>query len=598
MLTPSLNTVMTRLLIVAAVLATLIIIITPAISAQEAPMVVDYAENGTDTVITFTSTDPEGADIVWDVTGLDAADFQIDARGMLMFNKPPDYEDPSDRGDLQVAELENPVATSSINNLYVITVRATEMMEAGDTGRALSTETDVVVKVTNVNESGMVTLNRLQPEVATEIMAILEDDDNGLLAAGTVTTGDDSVTLGWEWYVSKVTNPIADADNHWIPATGDTGDVDDTDARIYTPAGDRVEDTEPAIEPDDDPDRAIDEDKYLRVVVKYLDMGKTLETGEVSDVRTAIGVSMYPVRAEVSSDLDGVENPENGSPGLGGPASDYVRTISESAAVGDPVGDPVVATDPDDDTLTYELDIDLLDDNDGEDNMGPANDPDHDVHYFSIDMATGQVSVAQRLDYDNNDNNKYTFVVMAVDPSGESAHREVTVNMTDANDAPRIMGSLTEAQIGINNDPTTQADAIEPVPKATLELRVDEKDDDIKEADYPYTGLPDMPLPAVGLQTTDNQVDNYVEAIGLGAKNVYTAMDDDARGQIFWDLEGADADDFVLTSTGLPLSTGFGGPNEPIMLRFKDAPDYENPTDSDKDSVYEVDPSRRRQARR
>ena len=108
MLTPSLNTVMTRLLIVAAVLATLIIIVAPAISAQEAPMEVEYAENGTDTVITFTSTDPEGADIVWDVTGLDAADFQIDARGMLMFNKPPDYEDPSDRGDLQVAGLENP----------------------------------------------------------------------------------------------------------------------------------------------------------------------------------------------------------------------------------------------------------------------------------------------------------------------------------------------------------------------------------------------------------------------------------------------------------------------------------------------------------
>ncbi len=65
-------------------------------------------------------------------------------------------------------------------------------------------------------------------------------------------------------------------------------------------------------------------------------------------------------------------------------------------------------------------------------------------------------------------------------------------------------------------------------------------------------------------------------------------MDDDARGQIFWDLEGDDADDFVLTSTGMPLSTGFGGPNEPIMLRFKDSPDFENPTDSNNDSVYEV----------
>ena len=31
------------------------------------------------------------------------------------------------------------------------------------------------------------------------------------------------------------------------------------------------------------------------------------------------------------------------------------RTVPESTAVGDPVGDPVTATDTDNDTLTYEL---------------------------------------------------------------------------------------------------------------------------------------------------------------------------------------------------------------------------------------------------
>ena len=33
---------------------------------------------------------------------------------------------------------------------------------------------------------------------------------------------------------------------------------------------------------------------------------------------------------------------------------------------------------------------------------------------------------------------------------------------------------------------------------------------------------------------------------------------------------------------------GLSGPNEPIALRFKSAPDFENPTDSNKDSVYKV----------
>ena len=36
------------------------------------------------------------------------------------------------------------------------------------------------------------------------------------------------------------------------------------------------------------------------------------------------------------------------------------RTVPESTAVGDPVGDPVTATDTDNDTLTYELDDDAI----------------------------------------------------------------------------------------------------------------------------------------------------------------------------------------------------------------------------------------------
>ena len=60
-------------------------------------MEVTYAENGTDAVITFTSTDPEGSGIDWDVTGLDADDFYIDARGMFMFKSSPNYETPTDR---------------------------------------------------------------------------------------------------------------------------------------------------------------------------------------------------------------------------------------------------------------------------------------------------------------------------------------------------------------------------------------------------------------------------------------------------------------------------------------------------------------------
>ena len=53
--------------------------------------VIMYAENGTAPVLTFTSEDPEGMGIHWDVTGVDADDFTISG-GVLTFNDPPNFE--------------------------------------------------------------------------------------------------------------------------------------------------------------------------------------------------------------------------------------------------------------------------------------------------------------------------------------------------------------------------------------------------------------------------------------------------------------------------------------------------------------------------
>ena len=115
--------------------------------------------------------------------------------------------------------------------------------------------------------------------------------------------------------------------------------------------------------------------EYLRVKVVYTD-------GHGAS-KTKYGISMNPVRAEVSS-LD------NGSPDFDLLAD--TRTVPESTAVGDPVGSPVAATDPDNDTLTYELD----DDADPTNTLAALSD----LQFFDIDMGTGQIEVAQELDFD------------------------------------------------------------------------------------------------------------------------------------------------------------------------------------------------------
>ena len=63
--------------------------------AQDAKTI-EYAENGTDPVATYTAVDPEQTAIVsWTLAGTDAGVFDI-AGGVLTFKKAPNYEMPGD----------------------------------------------------------------------------------------------------------------------------------------------------------------------------------------------------------------------------------------------------------------------------------------------------------------------------------------------------------------------------------------------------------------------------------------------------------------------------------------------------------------------
>ena len=527
--------------------------------------VITYTEDGDVPVRTFTSTDPEGDGILWDVTGIDADDFEISSRGVLTFMNPPNFEDPTDRphgtldfnGDGDTTDMgeavgDNEDGGTRSRNTYQITVRASEM-RSGTSGLALSTETHVTIQVTDRNESGSASLNRRQPEVGTTITASLSDPDG--------TTG-----VAWQWYISTVTAPVIDAENHWALATGDGND-----GALYTPRGDCVDGARgsgageggacPGIG-NTDPDRVVDENKKLRAVATYNDR---LGTG-----RKARVVSEFPVRAEVSTDLDKLENPANGSPGFD-PNLDYTRTVLESLGRGMNVGAHVEATDPNNDTLTYEL-------------MAAAAPDGGDVGNFSIDMKSGQVKVKSTLDWDMNGtppDGKYKFIVVAIDPSGETAEQEVTVVAKDANDTPRIMGSRHTTGLG---------DA-DPAPNPPSEIRVMEQDSDDRDGN----GRPDATYYGTSngdASPTDGTGMGLPVALVLGNQNVFTVSDQDERGQQFWDLRGADASVFTLTQGGTTSTGGtegsLTGPDEPIALVFTNPPDFEMPTDANGDSVYKV----------
>ena len=199
----------------------------------------------------------------------------------------------------------------------------------------------------------------------------------------------------------------------------------------------------------------VDEGDYLLVRAVYRD-GQDDDT----TTSTSTGITVYSVRPDVSHDA-------NNSPDFN--ASRASREIAEDAAVGDPVGAPVVVLqNEDDDILTYEIvDTCASATADGTPCAGAATDADGnnsvvpgDVKFFSIDPATGQIMVKSKLSYEVQSGDggfeadgSYTVVVRATDPSGETTNDEnrddivVTINVSDVNEAPRITRGVAELAV-------------------------------------------------------------------------------------------------------------------------------------------------------
>ena len=149
---------------------------------------IEYPENGTDAVATFTAVDPEADHITWSLNGEDADDFTI-VGGVLRFDSSPNYEAPGD-GDG--------------DNTYEVTVTASD-------GTNEDTEA-VEIEVTNVDEAGTVMLSTLQPQVEVALTATLTDSD---IVSGTAT---------WMWF--RGSDIIAGAIGAtYTPMAGDVGSI-------------------------------------------------------------------------------------------------------------------------------------------------------------------------------------------------------------------------------------------------------------------------------------------------------------------------------------------------------------------------------------
>ncbi len=294
--------------------------------------------------------------------------------------------------------------TQAEKNVYKVTVEATGGSH------------DVVVTVTNVDEDGVASLDQYQPQVGRSLVASVMDPDS------------DETNQEWQWARGE-------------SAEGPFTDIEDA--------------TDPSRAPTAD-----DSGMYLRASVTYTDSfgaGKTASVVSDRAVESTTVANAAP-SFEGQDQTGSTEDDDDGTTGI----QDHIiisRSVDEGTDVGTAIGDPIRATDSDEDVLIYTLDWSP----DLRTGSGTAASPSGDAR-FSIDRATGQLKVAKKLNYEaadgdvdraetgaltadevggaiavtdvTEDDAEYVLRVRATDPSGAYSNVNVTVTLNDANEAP------------------------------------------------------------------------------------------------------------------------------------------------------------------
>ena len=449
---------------------------------------VEYAENGTGAVATYTAVDPEMTAIAsWSLGGDDAGDFSIEG-GVLMFKESPDFEMAMDTGT---------------DNIYMVTVQA--MDSTRKTGMEM-----VAVEVTNVEEAGMVTLSALQPQSNVELTATLTDPDGGI----TGTT--------WQWAKASSKNgSYADIDKATsMPYTPDDGDIgsylratamytDDAEGSgksamaksDYAVQGVRGTNEAPVF-PDQDPDMINDQsDVTTRMVLENTAAGQAIgdpvvaedangdiltytltgeeagsfdidwATGQIM-TKGALNVEEMPIYTMVmvrATDPSGVPQAD---PAEAGNSDIITVTIMVTDVNEPPVVTGVASVDTNDGAdLTFnEVVATNLETDETSGNIATAlddymaNDPENDMEIiwsvvgadrgkFAISTPGGVLTFKEAPDFempgDANGDNVYEVTVVAADSDGNRGTKDVKVTVENQGENGTVTLSRTQPRVGV-----------------------------------------------------------------------------------------------------------------------------------------------------
>ncbi len=489
-------------------------------------------------------TDPDGDAVTYSIAGgADAALFTVDANtGVVSFINAPDFENPGDADGNNDYEITLRISDGSLSQDRNVIVRVTDRTDEGGFNRA--------PYFTNVEEGEIVTV----PENTT----LVGDAD------GTDPDGD-AVTY----------SIVGGADGALFTVDTQTGVVSFINAPDFENPGDA------------------DGDNNYEVRLRISD-------GTLSQDRN------FVVRVTDQTNEGGF----NQAPYFTNVEEGEIVTVPENTTlVGDADG-----TDPDGDTVTYTI-------------SGGA-----DAALFTVDPQTGVVSFINAPDFENpgdaDGNNDYQITLRISDGS-LSQDRNVTVRVTDRNDGG-----------GGNNAPTftnVEQNEVVTVPEnTTLVGDADGTDPDGDAVTYSISGGADAALFTVNAQTgvvsfinapdfenpgdadgnNDYQITLRISDGSLSQdRDVTVRVTDRNEGggggnrapfflnvqqhEVVWFRENelfvGDADAFDPDGDTLTYSI-VGGADAGFFvidqqsgrLFFRNAPDFENPLDANRDNFYQV----------
>ena len=336
------------------------------------------------------------------------------------------------------------------------------------------------VEVTDVDEAGKVSIDQPQPQVGRSLKATgFSDPDEAK----------DQV-ISWERGTS--------AEGPWT-------DLSITTA-AYTPV-------------------AADEGNWLRVTYTYNDKfgdGKTVSAVSENAVEAKTKANAEPAfPKEDDSALDGDTTKQDGTTD-----QPFMRSVAEEKDKDTAIGDPIAATDADNDVLLYSL--------------GGA-----DAACFDIGDRNGQLETAKKLDFDSpatpcsgttnrSDSNTYVLTVTATDPSSAAKTVHVRVNVTDVNEAPEFDDDSKKLTTVYIKENTSDSALVYKNDKATTPTGSGADADDGN--DVIYTASDDDNTGDLNKDTAGSPDSEKGEIAGSDDNEIYF-------------LEGSDADSFELDNS-------------------------------------------------